>query len=91
MARDLDALRKEIRATDRAILQLIAKRMKVAQRIGAAKRAQGLPTRNYDIEAQIIREARQLCRKYRIDQDLGEDLMRTLIRASVQAQENHRT
>jgi chorismate mutase len=79
-----------MRATDKAILALLAKRLKTAQRIGAAKRKRGLPVRNYDLEADVIRDARALCKRYRIDPALGEDVMRTLIRAAVQAQENHK-
>lgn len=84
---ELKALRRQIKDADKAILENVARRLHAAQRIGALKRAQGLPVRNYDVEAQVIREARTLCRRFKIDQELGEDIMRTLIRAAVQAQE----
>ena len=90
LADDLAALRQQMRATDKAILALMAKRLKTAQRIGEAKRKRGLPVRNYDVEADAIREARSLCRKHKIDPALGEEVMRTLIRAAIQAQENHK-
>jgi chorismate mutase len=85
---DLDALRAELRAVDKAILEQVAKRLRTAQRIGQVKRRMGVPLRNYDVEAQVIQEARRLCKRFRIDQELGEDVMRILIRAAVQAQEN---
>jgi chorismate mutase/prephenate dehydrogenase len=85
--RELETLRKQIRAADEAILANIARRLEAAQRIGAVKRRHGLPLRNYDVEAQVIRDARALCKRFHIDQELGEEVMRTLIRAAVQAQE----
>lgn len=91
LADDLAALRKEMRAVDKALLAQVARRLKTAQRIGALKRKKGLPLRNYDVEADVIREARLLCKKYGIDQGLGEDVMRILIEAAVQAQEHVRT
>lgn len=86
---DLRRLRREMRATDKELLALMAKRLRTAQRIGRVKRKQGLPVRDFDVEAEVIREARSLCKKYKIDPALGEDVMRTLIRAAVETQENH--
>lgn len=88
---DLAALRKEIRDADRAILAQVARRLETARKIGALKARKGLPLRNFDVEAEVIREARKLCKRFRIDQELGEEVMRLLIRAAVQAQENGRT
>lgn len=85
----LDALRRQVRDTDKEILALVARRLKAAQEIGALKRKRGMPLRNYDVEAEVIREARRLCRRFHIDQELGEEIMRTLIKAAVQAQEDH--
>ena len=87
MSDDLAALRREMREVDRALLQQVARRLKTAQKIGEVKRKQGMPLRNYDVEAEVIREARALCKRFRIDQELGEEVMRLLIRAAVQAQE----
>lgn len=87
---DLAALRREIRDADEVMFRAIARRLKAARRIGELKRRQGLPLRNYDVEAEVIREARRLCKKLKLDQELGEDVMRTLIRAAVHVQEDHR-
>ncbi|MCA1813307.1 MAG: chorismate mutase [Halobacteriales archaeon] len=87
---DLEALRREMRELDQEILRLVAQRMRTAQRIGAAKRRQGLPVRNYEVEAQVIRATRAYCKRRGIDTEVGEDLMRTLIRAAVQVQEDGR-
>lgn len=84
---DLGALRRQIRAADKAILAQVAKRLRTAQRIGALKQRSGLPLRNYEVEADVIAEARRLCKRFHIDQRLGEDVMRILIEAAVQAQE----
>lgn len=91
LADDLAALRKEMRAVDKALLAQLARRLRTAQKIGAVKRKKGLPLRNYDVEAEAIAEARRLCKKYGIDQHLGEDVMRILIEAAVQAQERQPT
>ena len=86
MADDLAALRREIRAADRAILANVAKRLRAAKKIGVVKRKRGLPLRNFDVEAEVIAQARALCRRHGIGQALGEELMQMLIRASVQTQ-----
>lgn len=91
LADDLAALRREMREVDRQLLQQVARRLRTAQKIGALKKKKGMPLRNYDVEADVIREARLLCRKFRIDQELGEEVMRILIEAAVQAQERHAT
>lgn len=90
MPDDLAALRSRMRIIDARILALVAERQRTARRIGAAKRRRGLPVRNYEVEAQVIRATRTFCRRRGIDVDVGEDLMRTLIRAAVQVQEDGR-
>ena len=86
MADDLEALRREIRAADKAILEHVARRLKAAQKIGMVKRKKGLPVRNFDVEAEVIAQARELCRRHKLSQQFGEELMRMLIRASVESQ-----
>jgi chorismate mutase len=86
LADELTQLRRRIRASDKAILREVARRLATAERIGEVKRQRGLPVRNYEVEAEVIAQARALCQRYRIDQEFGEELMRMLIRASVATQ-----
>jgi chorismate mutase/prephenate dehydrogenase len=87
---ELPALRREMRDVDRALLALVARRLRTAERIGRAKARRGLPMRNFEVEAEAIGEARKLCRRYGIDQELGEQLLRALIDAAVKVQEGPR-
>ena len=59
MTADLDALRQEIRDLDRDIIEAAAKRTTLARRIGELKRSVGRPIRNYSVEAEVIRLARE--------------------------------
>lgn len=84
---ELAALRRDIRQADRIILQQVARRLAAARRIGQVKQQRSLPLRNYDVEAEVIREARAQCKRLGLDQELGEDIMRKLIEAAVREQE----
>lgn len=52
---ELAACRAEIEEVDRAILDLLARRVLLGRRIGALKRAAGLPTLDPAREAEVIR------------------------------------
>jgi chorismate mutase / prephenate dehydratase len=60
---DQAALRAEIERIDRALIGLIAERVTVARRVGAAKRAAGLPTLDPAREAAVVRRAGELARE----------------------------
>ena len=59
---ELLALRDEIERVDRALVALIAERVALARRVGAAKRAAGLPTLDPAREAAVVRRAGALAR-----------------------------
>ncbi|MBX6365005.1 MAG: chorismate mutase, partial [Gemmatimonadetes bacterium] len=52
---ELRALRSAIAELDRRLIELLAERVRLAQRIGAAKRAAGLPTLDPAREAAVVR------------------------------------
>lgn len=71
---ELDLLRGEIERIDRAIVNLIAERVKTARAVGRAKRTAGLPTLDPAREATIIRRSGTLAR----EAGLGEEDVREI-------------
>jgi chorismate mutase/prephenate dehydrogenase len=83
---ELARLRREIAALDGQILDLVARRLEVCRRVGEAKRQAGLPIRDFRVEVEVLRRARQGARRRGLDPSLAEDLLRRLIAASVETQ-----
>ncbi|HEX2094576.1 MAG TPA: chorismate mutase [Longimicrobiaceae bacterium] len=71
---NLKRLREEIERVDRAIVELVAERVRLGREIGAAKRAAGLPTLDPAREAAVVRRAGALAR----EAGLVDEEMRTL-------------
>ncbi|MDR0787075.1 MAG: chorismate mutase [Gemmatimonadota bacterium] len=59
---ELLGIRDEIERIDRAIIELIGDRVRLAQRVGGVKRAAGLPTLDPPREAAVVRRAGALAR-----------------------------
>jgi len=83
----LDVLRTELGEIDHEILALVAKRQRVAQRIGQVKRDAGIPTRDYRQEKDVVERARAAAVEHGLSPVLGEELILALIRGSLTAQE----
>lgn len=83
----LDEVRQEIRRLDASILDLVARRIALARRAGELKREGGEPLRNYAVEAEVIRLARERAATDGLPESLAEDLVKMLIRESLRAQE----
>jgi chorismate mutase/prephenate dehydrogenase len=83
----LDPLRTQLGQIDRDILALVARRQAVAQRIGQVKRDAGIPTRDYRQEKDVVERARAAAAEHGLPAALGEELILTLIRGSLTAQE----
>lgn len=60
---ELERWRGEVEAIDRALIQLIAKRVEVAREIGRIKKEHGLPTLDPPREAAVVRRAGALARE----------------------------
>lgn len=60
---ELLRVRGEIEQIDRALIDLVAKRVDLARRVGAAKRALGAPTLDPAREAAVVRRAGALARE----------------------------
>jgi chorismate mutase len=60
---ELDRLRGEIERLDRLVVSAIAERLRCARRIGALKRAAGLPILDPGREAVVVRRTAELARE----------------------------
>jgi chorismate mutase len=68
-AEELGTLRERIEQIDRDLIDLIAERVRLARRVGVAKRAAGLPTLDPPREAAVVRRAGALAREAGLDDE----------------------
>jgi chorismate mutase len=66
---ELGSIRSEIERIDRALIDLIAERVKLARRVGVVKRGAGLPTLDPPREAAVVRRAGALAREAGLDDE----------------------
>lgn len=59
---ELEELRGAIEAVDDRLIELLAERVRLARRVGVAKRAAGLPTLDPQREAAVVRRAGEQAR-----------------------------
>jgi chorismate mutase/prephenate dehydrogenase len=83
----LDELRLKLNALDTQLLAIIAERQALGTEIARAKRAAGLPTRDFRREREVLLRARENAEQKGIPAALGEAVMRLLIRSSLTTQE----
>lgn len=86
----LEALRNELTGIDRQIVELIARRQQVVGNIGNLKQSVGRATRDYEREKDVLSIARDQATALGVDPDLADQIMTTLIRASLTHQERSR-
>ncbi|MGE3532846.1 MAG: prephenate dehydrogenase/arogenate dehydrogenase family protein [Steroidobacteraceae bacterium] len=84
---NLDELRLKLNALDAQLLGIIAERQALGIEIARVKREAGLPTRDFRREREVLLRARENAAKQGISGDLGEAVMRLLIRGSLTTQE----
>ncbi len=82
-APSLAALRAEVDAVDRGLVELVARRMRAVDAIGALKREAALPLRDPDREAEMLARRAEWARELGVDPALAESLARLLIDAAV--------
>jgi chorismate mutase/prephenate dehydrogenase len=87
---DLEELRDKLTALDRELLELVARRQAMVERIGEVKRQSGQATRNFAREKQVLDMARAHAVKLGVPPGLAEALMALLIRSSLTKQERAR-
>lgn len=83
----LDDLRRRLNALDAQLLGIIAERQSLGVEIARVKRETGLPTRDYRREREVLLRARDNAAQQGVSPDLGEAVMRLLIRGSLTTQE----
>ena len=88
MTASLDELRARIAAVDAALIDLVATRLALARDVGDAKRAAGLPVRNYATESEVLARFHALAARAGLDDRLAERISELLIGEAVRTQES---
>ncbi len=86
----LDQLRSQLTETDSALIALIAERQRIVAQIGAHKIDNGIPTRDYEREREVLKGARERASDQGLEPRLAEEIMTALIRSSLAQQERTR-
>lgn len=87
---NLDQLRQRLTQVDSELIQLAKERQDIVGQIGAYKIAQGVPTRDYERERDVVKGARELAESIGLEPDLAEAIIELLIRSSLTRQEQTR-
>lgn len=88
MTARLDELRARIAAVDASLVELVATRLTLAREVGDAKRAAGLPVRNYATESEVLGRFHALAAQAGLDDRLAERFSELLIGEAVRTQES---
>lgn len=83
----LQAARERIADIDQQLMRLVGERLGAAGEVGAAKRALGLPVRNFETEAEVLRRFREAATAAGLGGAAAESLAGILIEAAVYLQE----
>jgi len=86
----LDELRARLNEIDKALLDLVAQRQAVVAEIGRVKLDTGTGTRDFKREREVLLRARENAVAAGVSPDLGEAMLRLLIRGSLTTQEQAR-
>lgn len=86
----LENLREKLSGIDRQIVELIAARQSVVDEIGNNKQTVGRATRDFERERDVLEMARSQAETLGVDPNLADEIMTTLIRASLTHQERSR-
>jgi chorismate mutase/prephenate dehydrogenase len=86
----LEELRTRLTGVDHELLALIAERQRIVAQIGSHKIQNAVPTRDYEREREVLKGARELAAQLGLEEELAEEIMRTLIKASLTHQERSR-
>ncbi len=88
MTTSLDELRARIADVDASLVNLVATRLALAREVGDAKRAAGLPVRNYATESEVLARFHALAAQAGLDDRLVERFSQLLIGEAVRTQES---
>lgn len=87
---NLDQLRQRLTQVDSELIRLAKERQDIVGQIGAYKISQGVPTRDYERERDVLKGARELAESIGLEPDLAESILELLIRSSLTRQEETR-
>lgn len=87
---DLESLRKQIAEVDVSIATEVGRRLVLARRIGERKALQGGPTRDFEVEAQVLERWRSGLEPQGVAPVRAEALARWLVEESVRVQQDAR-
>jgi chorismate mutase / prephenate dehydrogenase len=82
----LPPLRDAIADLDRALLELLRRRMELAGEVGRLKAERGAPIVVRDVEDQVLQRARQQAESCGVSEEVLEAVFRAIIRGSVERQ-----
>lgn len=82
MVAELTALRDKIDETDKALLELLARRLELVAEVGEVKSRYGLPIYVPEREASMLASRRQEAEQLGVPADLIEDVLRRVMRES---------
>jgi chorismate mutase / prephenate dehydrogenase len=83
----LETLRERLTEVDRELIALIAARQRIVAEIGAHKVQNAVPTRDYEREREVLKDARARATELGLEPSLAEAIMRRLIDSSLTHQE----
>jgi chorismate mutase-like protein len=86
---ELEFLRQEIDAVDRALVQLLARRFRVVDQVLEVKQAKGLPAFIPERVEVVVNQVRKLAEIERFSPDIAERLWRLLIAETIAYEEKH--
>src|SRR5262245_6864411 len=84
---ELVELRERLTKLDSELLALAAERQRLSEEVARAKRAAGLPTRDFEREREVLTNARDAAARLGLSPALADKLLRLLIRSSLATQE----
>ena len=86
---DLEALRVEIDAADKALVDLLARRFAIVDRVLGVKQAKGLPAFIPERVEVVVAQVRQMAKAKGLPPDTAEKLWRLLIAETIAYEEKH--
>ena len=85
--KDLETLRLEIDAADKALVQLLAKRFAIVDEVLGVKRQQSLPAFIPERVEVVVQQVRKLAEAEGLNADIAEKLWRVLIAETITYEE----
>lgn len=89
MTQDLENLREDIDRINSEIVELVAERMNVVEKIKRYKKENNMSVVDEDREEEVVRDFRKMFAQKDLSPSKGEELARLLIETAVKKQQKH--